>query len=71
MPNDRLWPGAFVGVRLQVDTAKDAVVVPPAAVQRGPRGAYVYVVERGQLDDAGATSTVGHEDATARSSPTA
>ncbi len=42
--DSRLWPGGFVGVRLQVDTANNAVVVPPAAVQRGPRGAFVYVV---------------------------
>ena len=42
--DSRLWPGGFVGVRLQVDTAKDAVTVPPAAVQRGPRGAFVYVL---------------------------
>ena len=42
--DSRLWPGGFVGVRLQVDIAKNAVVVPPAAVQRGPRGAFVYVV---------------------------
>jgi membrane fusion protein, multidrug efflux system len=39
-----LWPGAFVTVRLKVDTRKDAVTVPPVAVQRGPQGAYVYVV---------------------------
>ena len=57
----RLWPGGFVGVRLQVDTARNAVVVPPAAVQRGPRGAYVFVV------GADATVkrqivTVGYED---------
>ena len=43
--DSRLWPGGFVGVRLQVDTAKGAVVVPPAAVQRGPTGAFVYVVK--------------------------
>jgi membrane fusion protein, multidrug efflux system len=62
--DNRLWPGGFVGVRLQVDTAKGAVVVPPVAVQRGPRGAYVYVVN--------ADSTVtrvqietGYEDETA------
>ncbi len=42
--NSRLWPGGFVGVRVQVDTAKDAVVIPPAAVQRGPRGAFVFIV---------------------------
>jgi membrane fusion protein, multidrug efflux system len=61
---NRLWPGAFVGVQVQVDTAKDAIVLPPAAVQRGPRNTYVYVVNP---DD---TTTrrnvkVGHEDAQA------
>ena len=58
---NRLWPGAFVGVRLQVDVAKDAVVVPSAAVQRGPRSSYVYVIG----DDNAATRhsvTVSHED---------
>jgi multidrug efflux system membrane fusion protein len=63
-PDNKLWPGGFVGVRLLVDVAKDATVVPPAAVQRGPRGNYVYVikgadgVERRQIK-------VGHEDETA------
>jgi membrane fusion protein, multidrug efflux system len=40
-----LWPGQFVNVRLTVDTLKNAVVAPTAAVQRGPNGAYVYVVQ--------------------------
>jgi multidrug efflux system membrane fusion protein len=40
----RLWPGAFVTVRLKVDTRLSAIVVPPAAVQRGPQGPYLYVV---------------------------
>ena len=59
--DSRLWPGGFVGVRLQVDTAKDAVTVPPAAVQRGPRGAFVYVVG----DDNNVTRQIiktGYED---------
>jgi membrane fusion protein, multidrug efflux system len=56
-----LWPGGFVGVRLLVDTARAALTVPPAAVQRGPRGTYVYVI------DAASTAhrrdvTVVHED---------
>jgi multidrug efflux system membrane fusion protein len=62
--SDRLWPGGFVAVQLQMDTAKNAVVVPPAAVQRGPRNAYVYIVNA----DNTATRrnvTVGHEDAQA------
>ena len=39
-PNDRLqiWPGSFVTVRLKVDTLRNAVVVPPSSVQRGPKG---------------------------------
>ena len=46
-PNQRLqlWPGEFVNVRLLVDTLKQVVVVPTAAVQRGPSGTFVYVVQ--------------------------
>ena len=40
----QLWPGGFVNVRLLADTLRDVVTVPTAAVQRGPRGAYVFVV---------------------------
>jgi RND family efflux transporter MFP subunit len=42
-----LWPGAFVDVRLDVQTLKDALVVPQAAVILGERGKTVYVVEAG------------------------
>ncbi len=42
-----LWPGAFVDVRLNVQTLKDALVVPQAAVIPGERGKTVYVVEAG------------------------
>ncbi len=41
----QLWPGQFVNVRLLVDTLKQVVVVPTAAVQRGPNGTFVYVVK--------------------------
>lgn len=62
-PNEdlKLWPGGFVGVRLKVATEQGAIVVPPAAVQRGPSGTYVYVV----ADDMSVSRravTVGHED---------
>jgi multidrug efflux system membrane fusion protein len=40
----RLWPGGFVSVRLRTEVAKDAIVVPPSAIQRGPRGPYVFVI---------------------------
>jgi multidrug efflux system membrane fusion protein len=41
----QLWPGQFVNVRLQVDTLSQVVVAPTAAVQRGPNGTFVYVVQ--------------------------
>src|SRR5207253_7286698 len=41
----QLWPGQFTNIRLLVDTLKQVVVVPTAAVQRGPQGTFVYVVE--------------------------
>ena len=59
-PDLRLWPGGFVNVRLLVRTAKDAITVPPAAVQRGPQGAYVYVITEGKA--ARRNISVGHED---------
>ncbi|HTX23998.1 MAG TPA: efflux RND transporter periplasmic adaptor subunit [Steroidobacteraceae bacterium] len=39
-----LFPQEFVNVRLLVDTLKDAIVVPSAAVRHGPNGDYVYVI---------------------------
>jgi multidrug efflux system membrane fusion protein len=42
--NLQLWPGQFVNVRLLLDTLQQVVVVPTSAVQRGPEGAFVYVV---------------------------
>jgi multidrug efflux system membrane fusion protein len=41
----QLWPGQFVNVRLLIDTLKQVVVIPTGAVQRGPTGAYVFVVK--------------------------
>jgi multidrug efflux system membrane fusion protein len=40
-----LFPNQFVNVRLLVETIKDAVIVPQAALQRSPNGIYVYVVK--------------------------
>jgi multidrug efflux system membrane fusion protein len=39
----QLWPGQFVNVKLLVDTLRAVIVVPSAAVQRGPNGTFVYV----------------------------
>ena len=41
----QLWPGQFVNVRLLIDTLRQVVVVPTAAVQRGPNGAFVYLLQ--------------------------
>jgi membrane fusion protein, multidrug efflux system len=45
-PNEslQLWPGQFVNVRLLIETLHRIVVVPTAAIQRGPNGTFVYVV---------------------------
>lgn len=43
--DERLWPGEFVHIRMLVTTRKDAVTVPPVALQRGPDGLYVWVVK--------------------------
>lgn len=40
-----LWPGQFVNVRLEVGALANALTVPSQALQRGPDGAYVYVVK--------------------------
>lgn len=49
VPNqdERLWPGQYVGVRMQLAVQSDAVVVPETAVQVGQGGNFVYVVEDG------------------------
>jgi len=39
----QLWPGQFVNVKLLVDMLHNAIVVPSAAVQRGPNGTFAYV----------------------------
>jgi multidrug efflux system membrane fusion protein len=41
----QLWPGQFVNVRLLIDTLRQVVVVPTAAVQRGPSGTFVYLLQ--------------------------
>jgi multidrug efflux system membrane fusion protein len=40
-----LWPGQFVNAQLRIDTQHDGLTVPATAVQRGPDGAFVWVIE--------------------------
>ncbi|OIQ95652.1 multidrug resistance protein MdtA precursor [mine drainage metagenome] len=46
-PNENLalWPGQFVNVRLIVSIRKNGLVVPTSVVQRGPQGAYAFVIK--------------------------
>ncbi|MGO9133186.1 MAG: efflux RND transporter periplasmic adaptor subunit [Methylovirgula sp.] len=41
----RLWPGAFVNVKVITEIRHNATVVVAQAVQRGPNGFFVYVVK--------------------------
>jgi multidrug efflux system membrane fusion protein len=43
-PGRAFWPSQFVKARLHLESEKNMIVVPAAAVQRGPKGTFVYVV---------------------------
>ncbi len=43
--DNALFPNQFVNTRLLVDTKKGALIVPTAAVQRGPTSTFVYAVK--------------------------
>jgi multidrug efflux system membrane fusion protein len=42
----RLWPGQFVNVQLTLQTLHNAITIPLTAINRGPNGRYVYVVDK-------------------------
>ncbi len=58
-----LFPNQFVNTRLLVDTRQHAVVVPSAAVQRGPNFMFVYVVKADEKVEQ-RTVTVGPSEGT-------
>jgi multidrug efflux system membrane fusion protein len=45
-PNNdlRLWPGQFLNARLLLTVRKDSAVVPASVIQRGPEGAFAFVI---------------------------
>jgi len=51
-----LWPNQFVNAKLLLETRKDATLIPASAVQRGPDGAFVYVVKKDHSVDVRAVS---------------
>ena len=42
--NEALFPNQFVNARLLVNTIQHAIIVPSAAIQRGPQTTFLYVV---------------------------
>jgi multidrug efflux system membrane fusion protein len=60
----RLWPGEFVHVHLQAQTRDNAVTVPPAAVQRGPNGLFLWVADAAGTVDQRAIKTIPIDDKT-------
>ncbi len=66
-PNDdlKLWPGAFVNVKVLLDTHHDVVTIPAQAIQRGPDGFYVYVVKPDDTVEKRAVTTSGISAGTA------
>lgn len=40
-----LWPNQFVNIHLLLEVRKNNIVVPAAAIQRGPQGTYVFGVK--------------------------
>jgi multidrug efflux system membrane fusion protein len=47
-PNQRrrLWPGMFVNIRVATQVQHNGLTIPLDALQQGPQGEYVFVVER-------------------------
>ena len=60
-PNDdsALFPNQFVNARLLLDIKQGVTVVPSAAVQRGPKGTFVYVVNEAEQTVSVRAVTVG------------
>lgn len=43
--DNRLWPGSFANVSLQLRNDPNAIVIPTSALQNGQQGQYVFVVK--------------------------
>jgi multidrug efflux system membrane fusion protein len=57
--NNALFPNQFVYVRLLEGRKQGLTIVPPAAIQRGPQGTFVYVVTASPAPPAGSTDAAG------------
>jgi len=45
---EELWPGMYVDVELPLYSIKNALLIPIRAIQEGPEGAFVFVVDKEQ-----------------------
>jgi multidrug efflux system membrane fusion protein len=43
--DNALWPNQFVNARLLLEIRKNSIVIPSAAILRGPQGTYVFAVK--------------------------
>lgn len=52
MPNklEQLWPGQFVGVRIQLAVQQNAMVIPDSAIQSDQNGNFVYTATGGKAE---------------------
>jgi multidrug efflux system membrane fusion protein len=50
--NTELWPNQFVNIHLLLESRKNVIVVPSAAIQHGPQGAFAYVVKADKTAEA-------------------
>jgi len=46
-----LWPNEFVNIHLLLEVRKNNIIVPSAAIQRGPQGTYVFTVKPDKTAD--------------------
>jgi multidrug efflux system membrane fusion protein len=53
-----LFPNQFVNAKLIVDTLSNVTLIPTAAIQRNPQGAFVYVVTNQEVNVTNKTGTV-------------
>jgi len=60
-----LWPGQFINVRLTLQTLPNAITIPAAAVNQGPKGAYVYVIGAGNKVSLQPVTVTSTQDTTA------
>ena len=65
--NNALFPNQFVYVRMLEGSKKGLTIVPPAAIQRGPQGTFVYVVTQSTPPTSGASGKSGGSAGTGNS----